>query len=182
MAPKKKTDVKKAKDVVNDAAQALDRIAARNEAFLKRRNDDVFGKDTAWAQAQKDVDDLDRSFGEEEVVQKESFMDFLRSKLRSGETEVRVMQIGPDGRLIDVSDKVKAQDLKPEHIERIQTEDGKTLPLGRNPQSREAAMRLLQEILPDLRPASGSSSTSESIRRMKLILDESDKILEHWKK
>jgi hypothetical protein len=178
--PKKKTDTEKAKNAISDASQALDRIAARNKAFLERRDKDIFGNDAAWEQAKKGVDDLDDEFSEEEVFQKESLVDFLRGKLR--EAEVRVMKIGPKGEFIDVTDKVNPKDIRPEDIASIRTEDdGRTFPLGRNRQSKEAAYQVLQRMVPGLRPEA-TSNKSESIRQMELTLNESDKILEHWKK
>ena len=48
------------------------------------------------------------------------------------------------------------------------------------PQSREAALRLLREILPGI--GDSGSYTANSIRRMEQALAESDKILRHWKR
>jgi hypothetical protein len=175
MAPKKKTKP--------DDIKAATRIVGRAVDALRNGNE--------WDKTVNDVDAMDKAFGEEEVLQRESFINFMKDKLRSGEHEVRVMQIGPKGELIDVTDKVKAEDLKPEDIRGIQTDDGKTVSLGRNPQSREAAYQALQRMLPGLQPLpprlSGwtprpVSGKSESMRRMELILEESDKLLEHWKK
>lgn len=184
MAPKKKTDVdvEKAKGKIAESARAVGKAA---EKLTVPMSDLHFGRD--WDKASSDVDALDKEFNGEEAIQKEDIVDFLRSKLRSGEHEVRVLQVGPQGGLIDVSDRVRAQDLRPEDIGGIQTEDGKTVPLGRDPQNREAAYRALQEILPNLkeraswkpRPQTGKS---RSVREMELVLEESDKILEHWKK
>jgi hypothetical protein len=195
MAPKKKivpnNDVEKIKDEIVKGARAVGKAAEplRKQPVLTVT--DQYGN--PWEQVVEDVDALDQEFGEEEVLQKESFMDFLQKKLKSGDTEVRVMQIGPRGELIDVSDKIKAGDLKPEDIRSIRDEDnGKTMPLGRDRQNREAAMRLLQEMVSGLQPPQRPSldgwkprpvkGKSESIRRMELILEDSDKILEHWKK
>jgi hypothetical protein len=172
MAPKKKTDVEKAKSEVGKSARAVGKAA---EKLTVPMNDQPFGRD--WDQTVSDVDAMDREFSEAAVTG--NLMDFLRSKLQSGDTEVRVMQVGPDGRLTDVSDRVTPKDLSPEHIRGVQIEDGKTVPFGRSPQSRDAAYQALRRILPELGANSGKS---EAIRRMELILDESDKILEHWKK
>ena len=91
------------------------------------------------------------------------------------------LQMGPGGNLIDVSDKVNLRDLRPDQIGGIRTDD------GRFPQSREAALRLLQEILPGAKLSSGlrspsNATASYAVRRMEVALTESDKILEHWKK
>jgi hypothetical protein len=154
MAPKKKKGM-------NDDAKAKAKIDY----------DQYFG--TELEQVQQSIDALDKEFDAEE-----SFVDKLKSKFKKGEVAVRVMQVGPDGRLIDVSDKVNPEDLRPEDISRVQTDDGRTL--DRNPQSREAALQLLREL--ESLPRKARNSTTESIRQMELALAESDKILEHWKK
>ena len=116
-------------------------------------------------------------------MNEEQAVDRLKRKFEGGDVDVRVMQIGPNGTLIDVSDKVNPKDLRPDQIGGIQTADGRPLSLGRNPQSREAALRLLQEMLPGLRLGiEPKSTTANSIRKMEEALGESDKILEHWKK
>jgi len=174
MAPKKKTtdDIKKAKAEIGEGARAVGKAA---ENLLKVPMSDEHYRNE-WGQTVSDVDSLDREFSEEASG---NLMDYLRSKLQSGDTEVRVMQIGPDGRLTDVSDRVKPKDLGPEHVRGVQIEDGKTVPFGRNPQSREVAYQALRRILPELGANNGKS---ESLRRMEKILEESDQILEHWKK
>jgi hypothetical protein len=160
----KKNDIEKALGKIGENARAVGKAA---ESLSKE-----------WRQTLDDVNEADKAFGDEVFQNKENFVDFLRSKIRNGKTEIRVMQVGPDGLLTDVSDKVNAKDLKPEDISGIQTENGRTIPIG---QSREAAYRLLQELLTSASAAS-QFGTSESIRRMELVLAESDKILEHWKK
>ena len=185
MAPKKKTtadiDAKKAKDIVNRATQFV------NDAAKPLRVPMDIDIGTEWGQATEAVDALDEAFNADE---EETFAHVLRSKFSSDDVEVRVMQVGPNGRLTDVSDKVNAKDLRPEDISGVKIEDKKTVhSLGRNPQSRETAFRLLQELLPGLKtqlksgfdPARGGA-TSKSIKEMELVLAESDKILDHWKK
>jgi hypothetical protein len=126
------------------------------------------------------IDDFDEEVKTLEAADKGDFVDVLKDKFRRGEVQVQVMQIGPDGRLIDVSDKVNPRDLRPEHIEGIMTEDGRKVSIGRNPQSREAAFQLLKDLA--ALPRKTVDSTAESIRRMEEVLEESDKILEHWKR
>lgn len=138
----------------------------------------LFGQ---WDRARKDVDDLDAEFEKSEKDERERLMQGIEQKLKEGGLEVRVMQIGPDGRTRDVSDKVSPRDLRPEQIGGIQTEDGKTISLGRNPQSRESALRLLQDLLGRSGAPEGTASSS-SMRKMEETLAESDRILQHWKK
>ena len=187
MAPKKKDDdltplpddVQKAKDAVNESARAVGR-AAKNSTFLRARHDSIFGKaEEDWDQTLSDVDELDKDFESEDMID--------RLKQKFGDVDVRVMQVGPGGVLTDVSDKVNPKDLRPDQIGGVQTPDGRISSLGRNPQSREAAMRLLQEILPGLKLSGGyagetKATTANSIRLMEQALAEGDKILEHWKK
>jgi hypothetical protein len=184
MAAKKKGDeVESIKSDLQNKARAVGR-AAKNSAFLERRHNDIFGKaEEDWDQTLSEVDDLDEEFATEEELNREK-MNRLKQKFERGDVDVRVMEVGPDGKLTDVSDRVNPKDLRPDQIGGIQTSDGRTL--GRLPQSREAALRLLQEILPGLKlnsdPRSGGSTTANSIRRMEAALADSDKILEHWKK
>jgi hypothetical protein len=57
------------------------------------------------------------------------------------------------------------------------------MPLSRNPQTREEAIRLLSQILPGLRLSTQPKpTTTVSIAKMEAALAESDRILEHWKK
>src|SRR5271157_5454388 len=128
MAPKKKVDmpndddVKKAKDSMNEGARAVGR-AAKNIEFLRHRHDSIFGKaEEDWDQTLSDVDELDKDFEAEDMMS--------RIKQKFGEVDVRVMQVGPDGVLTDVSDKINPKDLRPEQITGLRTDDGRTLPLG----------------------------------------------------
>lgn len=193
MAPKKKKadmdDITKAKVIVNKAARVVnDAVDAEIERVARRKIDSIFGKQD-WAQTQQEVNALDEEFKADEGA---TFADVLKNKFRSGDVEVRVMRIEPDGTYTDVSDKVSPKDLRPESVEGIQIGDSRT-PIGRNPQSKADALRLLQELLPALQQRQRSQlrsgfdlsrggATSESIRKMELVLAESDKILEHWKK
>ena len=164
MAPKRKDDdVTKAKEEVAKDARAVGKAA---DSLLRVPLSDAhFGE--AWETTVKGVDELDQEFSKEELMNK------LRQKMANGDAAVRVIQIGPDGRRTDVSDKVSSKE--PE-----------TPPLGRNPHTAEAALRLLQEMLPGVKLSNkgmfGSDTVSTSIRRMEEALTESDKILEHWKK
>lgn len=179
MAPKKKDedDVKKAKGEIGKGARAVGKAANRLLGDLHFPDKDYAAlNDDDWDATVEDVDSLDNEFETENMLNK------IMEKFERG-ASVRVMQIGPNGALTDVSDKVSPKDLRPEQISGIHTESGTTL--TRNPQNREAALKLLQELLPGLRPGllnppKGTQSTS--IRLMEKALAESDKILEHWKK
>ena len=174
---KKDDELKNAKDKIADGAKAVGKAA---DSLLRKpirvpMDDSAWGKE--WEDTAAGVDALDEEFAKEDI------MNQLRSKYERGDVEVRVMQVGPGGRLVDVSDKVNPKDLRPEHIEGIQVDDGSTMPLGRNPQSREAALRLLSEIMPGLRLGTQpKSTTATSIAKMEAALAESDRILEHWRK
>jgi hypothetical protein len=174
-------ELKNVKDKLAKDARAVGQ-AAKNQSFLTKRHDDIFGSgEESWEQMSKAVDDLDVEFENEGI--NETLVNRLRQKHERGDVEVRVMQVGPNGRLTDVSDRVNPKDLRPEHIEGIQVDDGLPLSLGRNPQSREVALRLLSEILPGLRLSTQpKSTTSSSIAKMEAALAESDRILAHWRK
>lgn len=174
MAKKDEDAIKAAKDKIAEGARVVGKAA--NNLLRIPMDSDPFSKE--WEDTAAGVDALDEEFNKEDNI-----MNQLRSKYEQGDVEVRVMQVGPGGRLVDVSDKVNPKDLRPEHIEGIQVDDGSTMPLGRNPQNREAALRLLSEILPGLRLSTQpKSTTSASIAKMEAALAESDRILDHWKK
>jgi len=179
-------DIKKAKEEVAKSARAVGR-AAGNAAFLERRHNDIFGSGVEdWDQTLSDVEDMDTGFAAEEMMNK------LKEKFGADDMHVRVMQIGPNGSLVDVSDKVSMKDLRPEDIGSIQTEDGRELlnrtvvGTSRTPRSREAALALLSQIMHGMGGSRDSrapkSSTTNSIRKMEETLKESEEILEHWKK
>ena len=179
MAAKKNDDeLKDQKDKIAEGARAVGKAAdslLRKPVRVPLDVDAAWGKE--WENTAAGVDALDAEFDKEDI------MNQLRSKYEDGNVEVRVMQVGPGGRLVDVSDKVNPKDLRPEHIEGFQIDDGAAMPLSRNPQTREAALRLLGEILPGLRlSVQPRSTTSTSVAKMEAALAESDKILEHWKK
>jgi hypothetical protein len=186
MAPKKKTsDIYSAESIAKLAlAEGARKLGEILDAAKKRRYGDTglgYSEVKAeWAQTEQAVDALDEIFSA--MDEKETFVDVLKN---NSDVEVRVMQVGPDGRLTDVSNKINLKDIKPELVREVQTKDGKNVLIGRNPQSREAALKLLQEMLPSmtLSQAQGRQDrTPYSIRQMELALAESDKILEHWKK
>lgn len=135
-----------------------------------------------WLRTKREVDDLDKEFKKEYLANfdEEDVMEKLRQKLASGEVDVKVMQVGPDGKLTDVSDRVNPKNLRADQISGIQS-DGRTLRLGRNPQSREEALGLLKDLL-GFNGTAAAKTASVSIQRMERALEESDKILEHWKK
>ena len=154
---------------------------AEQNKLLRSRLEKLFSGSMPWGRTVHDVEELDAEFDKEEV------MTSLRQKLEKGDVDVRVMQLGPNGSLVDVSDKVGPKDLRPENFAGIQTEDGRVLMgptgLGPSPRSQETALRLLEQILPGFKISnSGKDSTTNSVRRMEAALLESDKILEHWKK
>src|SRR5271156_6490980 len=182
MAPKKKDDVEKAKEEVAKSARAVGEAAKAlqlPESSGRPLRDVLhFGEaEEDWDHTIQEIENLDRGFSREEAVNK------LKQKFEQGDVSVRVMQIGPDGKLTDVSDKISPKDVRSDQIAGIAS-DGRDFG-PRTPQGRAAALRLLQDLLPGFRPGmlSGTkNSTTNSIRKMEETLNESDKILEHWKK
>lgn len=186
MASKKKEDdmnddVTKAQSEAAKGARAVG-SAAKALTDLRFATDTLFAPSDEWGEIGEDVDMLDEEFMKEEVRN-------LKQKFESGDMEVRVMQVGPNGSLIDVSDKINPTDLRPDQIGGILSEkDLVDQTPTRSPRNREAALALLKQILPGFGSSSSSnaesreSQTANSIRRMEATLAESDKILEHWKK
>jgi len=163
MAPKKKVEdeMEDPKKEMSEGAKAIGK-AAKVLIDTNNKLEKMIASDRHFGVAHE-VDELDKEFSKEELISK------LRRKFESGNTGVRVMQIGPDNSLTDVTDKVNPADLASEEF-------------NKNPQSREEALRLLQKILPGLRLPGTASSNATSIAKMEETLAESDRILEHWKK
>lgn len=164
MAPKKKPDtddVEKAKGKIAEDARAVGKAA---ESMVKQPYGiEHYDANADWADVKGDVDSMDALF---------------KKGLDGSIASVRVMQIGPDGKLIDVSDKISSKDLRADQSDDRMLRDTRT---------KEAAFKLLQRLLPglkasDLQIDQPYSTTKESIRRMEAVLAESDKILEHWRK
>lgn len=172
-------EIKKAKEEIAEGAKAVGKAAEsllRKPITIPLTSDAHFG--SAWGETQQEVDGLDAEFNREEEM-----LNQLKAHFEQGDVEVRIMKQGPDGRLIDVSDKVNPRDLRPEMIQGFTTEDGRSQSMIRTPQDRQAAMRVLERLLPGLnlnpRP---KTTTATSIMKMEAALAESDKILEHWKR
>src|SRR5208337_4654326 len=109
MAPKKKSD----EDEVREGARAVGK-AAKSFAEYASLPKAAFSDSDTWGETAKNVADLDQEFLKEEML----------NKIKRGDVDVRVMQIGPNGALTDVSDKVNPRDLRPGDIGGIRTEDG----------------------------------------------------------
>jgi len=96
----------------------------------------------------------------------------------NNDIDVRVMRVGPNGQLTDVSDRINARDLRPEQIADVRL-DGKSLPVGSDGRiDKDAALSLLAQII------SGSpfgSPSENAMRRMEAALAKSDRILAHFK-
>jgi hypothetical protein len=151
----------------DEDAQAV--IDAAKKLFGKRKDreisDALEAAEDKWDGVQKDVEDLDKGFKD----------------MENNSIGVRVMQVGPKGELTDVTDKVNPRDLRPEQIADFRTEGAMSIPLGPDGRiDREAALDILSKIMKKSGKSSGSSS-EEAMKRMEAALNESDRILEHFK-
>jgi hypothetical protein len=181
MAPKKKADMpddaQNIKDKLAKNARDITKAADRLKSAAPLFNVDWT---PGWTQTVEDVDAMDKAFGEEEVLQKQSIIDLLRQKYQHPNAEVRVLRVGPNGRFVDITEDVKTRDgnLAPEDFVGLHDGDTeKTYPISRNPKNREEAMNLLREIIPGLK----TGNKPESVQKMEKVLEESEKTLNHWK-
>lgn len=170
MALKKKPivvdDAPKPDDVAKLKQEAANSAKAVNDALDKQlKAINRFGKsplEEEWSNVRNATNQLNNEFGD---------------------VEVRVMQVGPDGRLTDVSDRVSPRDIRPEQIEGFQSSDG-SVKLPRRPSGEidhEAALDLLGQLVgrtrfPNRRPIEETASTA-AMKEMEDLLTESDKIL-----
>jgi len=104
-------------------------------------------------------------------------------------TQVRVMKYEADGRMTDVTDKVNPRDLSSNNITDFGFEGipVPTMPDGQL--NRAAALELLRQVItsgnglaiPGGRERGGLPLKSPAIQRMEATLEESEKILKHWR-
>lgn len=111
----------------------------------------------------REVDDMDLAFDEEE---------------KAMNTDVKILEIGPNGQLTDVTGRVSPRSLRPEQIADFRL-DGRSLPTGSDGRiDKAAALDLLSQIMGKER----GNTKDAAMKRMEATLAESDRILEHWKK
>jgi hypothetical protein len=153
----KSGDVAKMKKEMADGAAAVEKAAKNLTVPID------FGKsplEAEWSSVRDTVSQLDREFAD---------------------VEVRVMQVGPDGRLTDVSDKVSPRDIMPEQIERFDSSDGSVrLPRRMNGEiDHDAALDLMGRLIGVSRfPGKETSPTSAAAcKEMETLLAETDKTL-----
>jgi len=183
MAPKKKPNVDEdIKNALNRGARAVGE-AARN-VWIEHGSDEIFGAgEDDWSQMIQEVDAVDGDFLNDAIHL--PGVRFNAPTQGTDDVEVRVMKVGPDGKLTDVSGTVNLKDLRPDQIVDVRTDkelSGRTITEELPPRNRVQALKFLQDILQPGRSGSTKSTTEASITKMKETLAESDKILEHWKK
>lgn len=149
--PPNPDDVAKLKQEMASAADAVNKAAKGLVVPI----DTSLGND--WEQAKSRVQSMDQEFAD---------------------VEVRVMQIGPDGRLTDVSDRVSPRDLRPEQIEGFQSSDGSVrLPRRLNGEvDHEATLDLMAQLV-GMKRQIRDAGPSPAMREMEVLLAESDKLL-----
>jgi hypothetical protein len=156
---------KKPKDVISDDARNVINAAKR---LLGRREDHQLGDalNAGMETTKAEVDSMDQQFAAEQDI------------------TVRVLQIGPDGKLTDVSEKVNPRELRSEQIAEMRS-DTLSIPMGKDGKiDREAAKQMLSRIMGSsaYRPSQGTSPTSTAaMQKMEAALAESDKIIKHFK-
>lgn len=185
----KKSDEDQMNEGAASVVKAAEKLSAINrlaklESLLKAGN-------LNFDKVRTSVANMDREF-DKMTLDTETRQDW--TSLENVEAQIRVMQVGLDGKLIDVSDKVNVKDLQPEQVDDVRI-NGE--PLSLTPRTREDALRILKDILPGLKfsneardgakaPHSfsgtrASSTTARSVSRMEAALAESDITLQHWK-
>jgi len=133
-----------------------------------------------WADAQRAVDSMDEEF-------RRQYMN------NADNIDVRIMQVGSDGRQTDVTGKINPRDLDESQIENFEFQTpGSLIPRTRDGQvDRKRAMQMLSDLIANggLRfPGQArrglelqSPAQVKAMKEMEAALAESDKILQHWK-
>jgi hypothetical protein len=162
-------EVAKIRRITSGGAAAVN--AAAKKLFGKREDHsigDLLNGD--WENTKQQIDDVDKQFKDQNMANNDII-------------DVRVMQVGPNGQLTDVSDKINPRDLRPEQIADMRSDGSLSIPLGSDGRiDKEAAAAILARIMGTGSVRDAKSSSEEAMRRMEVTLAESDKILEHWKK
>lgn len=164
-------DVEKAQEIISGAAADVTKAAEKFNGIPLNR----FITKDELKRMKEDVDGVNDLFDKQE-------RDLLK------ELEVRVMKYDPNGRITDVTDKIRPGDIRPEEIVDVRAD--RNLPLPRNADGKlnqEGALDLLTALLGGGRGRRATPYFDE--RRQKLELDEmeaaindAEKILQHWKK
>lgn len=156
--PPDPNEIVKLKQQIADGANDVAKAFAGMPASIPLNVDN----DRSWLDAQQAVSRLDREFSD---------------------VEMRVLQVGPDGRLTDVSDKVNPRDIRPEQIEGFQSSDG-SVRLPRNPNGevdREATLDIMAQLVGISRnirrPREEANVSTAATREMESLLAESTKLL-----
>ena len=176
MAKKKNISVKVNPKTDPDVFKAG--VLKEDEEFAKIALDAAIAAD--WGQVRQGVDSMEAEF------------DTVMSGPEG--VKVKVLKVGKDGELTDVSDRVNPRDLTSNDIEEFEFQGVKVPTLPDGHVDRAAAMELLRKIVTrgDSMFPTGTSfgrsnqnkrriAVSEAIRRMEATLEESDNILKHWK-
>jgi hypothetical protein len=159
-------EVEKVRRIASGSAATVNAAAKK---LFGRREDHSIGDllNGDWEDTKQHIDEIDKQFKDQSM---------------SGDIDVRVMQVGPNGTLTDVSDKINPRDLRPDQIADMRSDGSMTVPLGPDGRiDKEAAMSILARIMGSERVRDAKSSSEEAMKRMETTLAESDKILQHWK-
>jgi len=142
---------------------------------------DEFQAKERWSRTRRDVDEMDEQF-------RRQYMN------NADKLDVKVMQVGPDGRLTDVTGRVNPAELDESQIENFEFQTPSSMiPRTANGQvDRKRAMQMLSDLIANGgmrfpgqarrdRPEYASPAQVKAMKEMEATLAESDKILEHWK-
>jgi hypothetical protein len=156
--PPSPDDVAKLKQEMAAGAKAVTDAAAKMPLSIPM---DI-SMDTQWQQAQDRTRRMDEEF------------------TNMGDVEVRVLQLGPNGQLMDVSDRVNPRDLLPEQIEGFQSSDGSVrLPRRSNGEiDHDAALDFMSQLIGvNRRIRKAETESTAAMREMEVLLAESDRLL-----
>lgn len=157
--PPSPDDVAKMKQEMADGAKAVNDAAGKLTVPMNSAS----GLEAAWSSVRDGVNQLDQGFNDD--------------------LDIRVMQVHPNGRLTDVSDKVNPRELRPEQIQGFDSSDGSVrLPRRANGEiDHDAALSLMGQLLGINRQIrqerQESPRSNAAMQEMEKLLADSDKIL-----
>lgn len=156
--PPSPDDVAKLKQEMAKGAKAVSDAAAKMPLSVPMD----LSLDTQWQQAQDRVRRMDNEFGD---------------------IDVRVLKMGPNGQLNDVTDRVSPRDILPEQIERFDSSDGSVqLPRRSNGEiDHDATLDFMSRLIginrSIRRPGGMAPESTAAMREMEELLAKSERIL-----
>lgn len=168
--PEGQPEVQQAQQQIDAAAQDVTKAAEKFGGVPLNR---FMSKDDL-RMTMREVDSMDDMFRKQEKAMTENL-------------DVRVLKVDPSGRMTDVTNRVRPEDIPHNLIKDFRAEPGVEIPRNADGSlNREEALSMLTSLLGGGRSRKeqvyAEATSQRQIRAMEAAISEADKLLEHWKK